>query len=677
LVNARRRAEIPAAGQAGVRGAQEVHEIMGTFNALDFLKQVEEQRSQERALAWEGTFADYMDIVTKTPQVADLAHARLYNMIMSAGVDDAGDGQPRRYKFFLEDLYGVERTLQQLVEEYLNPASRRLDIRKRILMLVGPVGGGKSTLVTLIKRGLEKYSKTDEGAAYAIKGCPMHEDPLHLIPDALRPEFKRNFGVHIEGDLCPVCQYRLDHEWGANINKVPVQRIMLSERTRVGVGTFKPADPKSQDVAELTGSVNIQALTEFGQESDPRAYNFDGELNIANRGVMEFIEMLKAEKRFLYELNTVAGEQTIKASRFALIYCDVAVIAHTNEYEYSSYFSNKENEAMIDRIFVVKVPYNLRVGEEVRIYEKLIGQSDVQDKSPGAELDLSRIHIAPYTLRVASMFAILTRLKPSKKAGLSLMTKMKLYDGEKQVGDWDQRHVKELHDEWLDEGMNGVSPRFIINRISTALVKGNKTYVTPIDMIRALRDGITEYTNNEEERRKLLGYIDEVRKEFDEAAKKEVQRAFVYSYEESAKTLMDNYIDNVEAYCNREKVKHPITGDDVDPDERLMRSIEEQISVTENQKREFREGVMRSVASLMRRGQAFTVASDERLREAIEKKLFTDLKDVVKITTSTKTPDAEQLKKVNEVVDRMCREQGYTPESANELLRYVGTLLNR
>ena len=647
---------------------------MGATKTSDFLKQVDEQRSQERALAWEGTFSEYLEILGKNPQVADLAHARLYNMIMSSGVEDTLEGG-RKYKFFLDDLYGVERTLQQLVEEYLNPASRRLDIRKRILMLVGPVGGGKSTLVTLIKKGIQNYSKTDSGATYAIKGCPMHEEPLHLIPEELRLDFKRNFGIYVEGDLCPVCRHRLDHEWEGNVNNVPVHRIFLSEKTRIGIGTFKPADPKSQDVAELTGSVNIQALTEYGQESDPRAYNFDGELNIANRGVMEFIEMLKAEKRFLYELNTVAGEQTIKASRFALIYCDVAVIAHTNEYEYNSYFSNKENEAMIDRIFVVKVPYNLRVSEEVRIYEKLIGQSDVRDTS--SSLDLSGIHIAPYTLRVASMFAILTRLKPSKKAGLSITSKMKLYDGEKQVGDWDQRHVKELHDEFLDEGMNGVSPRFVINRISTALVKGGKTYVTPIDVLRSLRDGITEYTNNEEERRRLLGFIDEVRKEFDETAKKEVQRAFVYSYEESAKTLLNNYIDNVEAFCNREKVKHPITGEDVEPDERLMRSIEEQIGVTENAKREFREGMMRSVASLMRRGQNFSVNSDERLKEAIEKKLFVDLKDIVKITTSTKTPDELQLKKINEVVDRMCKEQGYSPESANELLRYVGTLLNR
>jgi serine protein kinase len=646
---------------------------MGSIKPSDFLKQAEEQRALEVKLSWEGTFSEYLDLVAANPNVADLAHARVYDMIMRAGVDDPGDGRPKDYKFFRAELFGLDRTLQQLVEEYFSPASRRLDIRKRILMLVGPVGGGKSTLVTLLKRGMEKYSKTDDGAVYAIKGCPMHEEPLHLIPEDLRAGFRKQFGVYIEGDLCPVCRWRVTHEFDGKIDNVPVHRVTFSEKQRIGIGTFKPADPKSQDVAELTGSVNIQALTEYGTESDPRSYNFDGELNIANRGMMEFIEMLKAEKRFLYELNTVAGEQTIKASRFALIYCDVAVVAHTNEYEYNSYFGNKENEAMIDRIFVVRVPYNLRVGEEVKIYEKLISQSEVQEEG----IDLTRMHIAPNTLRVASMFAVLSRLKPSKKSGLSLVTKLKLYDGEKQVGDWDQKHVRELHDEYQDEGMNGVSPRFIINRISSALVRGGKNCVNPIDVLRALRDGLSEYTSNEEEKRRLLGFIDEVRKEFDETAKKEVQRAFVYSYEESAKTLLDNYLDNVDAFCNRTKVKDALTGDEVEPDERLMRSIEDQIGVTENAKREFREGVMRSVASLARRGNPFIVGSDERLKEAIEKKLFTDLKDVVKITTSTKTPDADQLKKINEVVDRLVREQGYCTVCANELLRYVGTLLNR
>jgi serine protein kinase len=639
----------------------------------EILKRADEQRAISDKLQWEGTFKDYLDLLAKNPKVADLSHARLYDMIMAAGVQDNGEGALKRYKFFDGELFGMEKTIQHLVEEYLAPAARRLDIRKRILMLVGPVGGGKSTLVTLLKRGLERYSRTDDGAIYAIKGSPMHEEPLHLIPEELRSQFKQEFGVYIEGDLDPVDSYRLRHEWNNKIDDVPIVRITLSERERRGIGTFKPADPKSQDVAELTGSVNIQALTEYGAESDPRAYNFDGELNIANRGVMEFIEMLKAEKRFLYELNTVAGEQTIKASRFALIYADLVVIAHTNEYEYNSYFGNKENEAMIDRIFVVRVPYNLKLTEEMKIYDKLINQSQITDE----RLDLTRVHIAPHTLRVASMFALLTRLKPSKKSGLSLMTKLKLYDGEKQVGDFDQKHIRELQEEFMDEGMSGVSPRFVINRISAALVKGGKGYVTPIDVLRALRDGLQEYTTSEEEHRRLLSFIDETRKEYDELAKKEVQRAFVYSYEESAKTLLENYLDNVDAFCNRTKVKDPITSDDVDPDERLMRSIEEQIGVSENAKREFREGIMRSVASVSRRGGNFGVGSDERLKEALEKKLFADLKDIVKITTSSKTPDQEQLRRINDVVDRLVKDQGYTEESANELLKYVGTLLNR
>jgi len=639
----------------------------------DILKQAEEQRQTVSKLHWEGTFKDYLEIVAKNPRVSDLSHARLYDMIVAAGVEEMGDGQPKKYRFFEGELFGMEKTIQHLVEEYFAPAARRLDIRKRILMLVGPVGGGKSTLSTLLKKGLEKYSRTEEGAIYAIKGSPMHEEPLHLIPEDLRPDFKKQFGIHIEGDLDPVDAYRLKHEWGGKIDDVPVERITLSERERRGIGTFKPADPKSQDVAELTGSVNIQALTEYGLESDPRAYNFDGELNIANRGVIEFIEMLKAEKRFLYELNTVAGEQTIKASRFALIYADLVVLAHTNEYEYNSYFGNKENEAMIDRIFVVRVPYNLRLTEEIKIYEKLISQSQLSDE----RTDLTAVHIAPHTLRTASMFALLTRLKPSKKSGLSLMTKLKLYDGEKQVGDWDQKHIRELQEEFMDEGMSGVSPRFVINRISATLVKGGKGYVTPIDVLRGLRDGLQEYTSNEEEHRRLLGFIDETRKDYDELAKKEVQRAFVYSYEESATTLLDNYLDNVDAFCNRTKVKDPITSDDVEPDERLMRSIEEQIGVSENAKREFREGIMRSVASVSRRGGSFGVGTDERLKEALEKKLFADLKDIVKITTSTKTPNQEQLRRINDVVDRLVKDQGYTEQSANELLKYVGTLLNR
>ncbi|MDB5082026.1 MAG: serine protein kinase [Chloroflexi bacterium] len=631
---------------------------------MDILKRLEDYRNQERDLNWEGTFADYFELVSKHPKVARLAHGRIYDLIMAAGTEVGKNGEPH-HNFFDDEIFGLDKPLQQIVQ-YFNSAAQRMEVRKRILLLMGPVGGGKSTIVALLKRGLEKYSRTADGAVYSIKDCPMHEDPLHLVPEDLRSDLERDYGVYIEGDLCPRCRWNLVNQYEGKIEKVPVKRIMLSEKHRVGVGTFTPSDPKSQDIAELVGGIDLSTIGEVGSESDPRAYRFDGELNVANRGMMEFIEMLKADEKFLYVLLTLSQEQNIKTGRFSMIYADEVVVSHTNESEYTGFVANRKNEALQDRMILVKVPYNLRVSEEVKIYEKLIGQSA-----------LKTVHVAPHTLRVASMFAILTRLEAPKKAGISLMKKLKLYDGE-EVEELKQKDVKELQEETQREGMFGISPRYVINQISNVLAKEGATFITPIDALRALRDGFDSHTSiNREERERYINFISEVRKEYDEIAKKEVQKAFVYSFEESARTLLNNYLDNVEAYCNKIKLRDPITEEELEPDEQLMRSIEEQIGITENAKKSFREEILIRISSLARRGQAFEYTSHERLKEALEKKLFADLKDIVKITTSSKTPDQDQLRKMNDVIDRLVREQGYTTQSANALLNYVGSLLNR
>lgn len=631
---------------------------------MDLIRKLEEFRAQEQALSWEGTFADYFEIVKQHPEVAQLAHARVFNMIMAEGVEVGKRGETR-YNFFNKEIFGLDRPLQQIVE-YFNSSAQRLEVRKRILLLMGPVGGGKSTIVSMLKHGLEAYSRTERGAVYAIATCPMHEEPLHLIPLSLRSDFEREYGIYIEGDLCPRCRYDLEHTWEGHIERVPVKRIALSEKGRVGIGTFQPSDPKSQDVSELVGSIDLSTIGEVGSESDPRAYRFDGELNIANRGLMEFVEMLKADERFLYVLLTLSQEQNIKTGRFSMIYADEVLVSHTNESEYVTFASNRKSEALQDRVILVRVPYNLRVGDEVRIYEKLLRQSSLQN-----------VHIAPHTLRVSSVFAVLSRLEPSKKAGMSLMKKLKLYDGE-DVEDFKTKDVKELQDEALREGMEGISPRYIINRLSSALVREGITCINPIDALRALRDGLEQHTSiTREQREHYLNLIAEARKEYDDLAKKEVQRAFVYSYEEAARTLLNNYLDNVEAYCNKQKLRDPITEEEIDPDEPLMRSIEEQIGVSENAKKAFREEILIRISSLARRGQSFSYTSHERLKEAIEKKLFADLRDVVKITTSARTPDPEQLRKINEVVDRLVRDHGYCPSCANALLTYVGSLLNR
>jgi len=631
---------------------------------MDLVKRLEEYRDRERGLMWEGTFAQYFEIASKKPEVGRLSHERIYHMIIDAGVETTRTGE-QRYKFFGQEIFGIEKPLQQIVD-YFHSAAQRLEVRKRVLLLMGPVGGGKSTIVYLIKRGLEAYSRTEEGAIYAIKDCPMHEEPLHLIPNDLREDVEREFGLYVEGDLCPHCRYMIDNQYRGRIEDVPVKRITFSEKYRVGVGTFTPSDPKSQDISELVGGIDLSTIGEVGVESDPRAYRFDGELNIANRGIMEFVEMLKTDEKFLYVLLTLSQEQNIKTGRFSMIYADEVVVSHTNEHEYQAFVGNKKSEALQDRIILAKVPYNLRVSDEIKIYEKLLKQSALQN-----------VHIAPYTLRIASVFAVLTRLEPSKKAGMSPMKKLRLYDGE-DIEDFKQKDIKELQEEAVREGMDGISPRYVINRLSNALIKQNVTCINPIDALRALRDGLDQHTSiTREERERYLNFINEARKEYDEMARKEVQRAFVYSYEESARTLLNNYLDNVEAYCNKTRLRDPITDEEMEPDEQLMRSIEEQIGITDNAKRSFREEILIRISSLARKGMTFDYTSHERLKEAIEKKLFADLRDVVKITTSTRTPDKDQLRKINEVVNRLMSEHGYCHVCANEILRYTGSLLNR
>ncbi|UJF34569.1 PrkA family serine protein kinase [Paenibacillus hexagrammi] len=631
---------------------------------MDIFKRITEHRTEKDKLAWTGTFAEYIELMRQNPGLARTAHSRVYEMIASQGIDDES-GQ-KSYKFFNQEMFGLDRAIEKLVEEYFHSAARRLDVRKRILLLMGPVSGGKSTIVTMLKRGLEQFSRTDRGAVYSIKGCPMHEEPLHLIPQELRPEIERELGVRIEGTLCPSCQMRLQTEYNGCIEDVLVERVFISEENRIGIGTFSPSDPKSQDIADLTGSIDFSTITEFGSESDPRAYRFDGELNKANRGIMEFQEMLKCDEKFLWNLLSLTQEGNFKAGRFALISADELIIAHTNETEYKAFIANKKNEALQSRMIVMPIPYNLRVSDEEKIYYKLIAQSD-----------MSHIHIAPHSFRVAAIFSVLTRLKETKKQGVDLVKKMRMYDGEAVEG-YKDADLKEMQNEFLEEGMSGIDPRYVINRISSALIRQDLQCINALDVLRALKDGLDQHPSiTREERERYLNFISIARKEYDDIAKKEVQKAFVYSFEDSARTLFDNYLDNIEAYCNWGKIKDPLTGEEMDPDERLMRSIEEQIGISENAKKAFREEILIRISSYSRKGKKFDYSSHERLREAIEKKLFADLKDIVKITTSTKTPDEKQLKKINDVTKQLIDEHGYCPVCANELLRYVGSLLNR
>jgi serine protein kinase len=577
-------------------------------------------------------------------------------------VDEQGQ---EHYRFFARELFGIDEALAKVVE-YLKAAAMGSDVGKRILMLYGPPSSGKSQLVILLKRGLEAYTRTEVGAVYAIADCPQHENPLHLIPHPLRPEFLATYGVYIEGELCPRCALNLREKYAQDIYQVPVHRLFFSEKERQGIGTFVPSDPKSQDISELVGSLDLATVGEYGAESDPRAYRFDGELNIANRGLVEFIEMLKADERFLYILLTLTQEKNIKTGRFPLIYADECVIAHTNEAEFKEFLADKKSEALQDRMIMVQMPYNLKVSAEVQIYEKLLQRAS-----------LGPLHLAPHALEVAAMFAVLSRLEAPKQAGLTLVKKLRLYDGQEVEG-FRQKDVKLIKAQTEREGMDGISPRFVINRLAASLIRPNTVCINPIDVLRALKDGIdSQGTFTREERERLAQLIADVRREYDEIAKTDVQKAFFVSFEQEALTLLDNYLDHVEAYLDDKPLVDPVTEEERPPDEQLMRAIEEKVKVPESGKAAFRNEIFRKVAMAQRRGERFDYTTHDKLKEAIEKQLFEERRDTIKLTVSTRNPDPEQLRKLNEVVDTLVRKEGYCSECANELLKYVSSLLAR
>jgi serine protein kinase len=630
----------------------------------DIFRKIDEHTRQYRVGHWEGTFRDYLPIVLDNPKLAQLAHARIYDMVRSYGVDVDEQGN-ERYQFFARELFGIDDALAKVVE-YLKAAAMGSEVGKRILMLYGPPSSGKSQLVILLKRGLEEYTHYDDAGVYAIADCPQHENPLHLIPHTLRKDLLDDYGIFIEGELCPMCALNLRDKYDSDIYRVPVRRIFFSEKDRIAIGTFVPSDPKSQDISELVGSIDLATVGEYGSESDPRAYRFDGELNIANRGMIEFIEMLKADERFLYILLTLTQEKNIKTGRFSLIYADEFVIAHTNEAEFKEFLADKKSEALQDRMIMVQMPYNLKVSAEIKIYEKLLKRASI-----GA------IHIAPHALEVAAMFAVLSRLEEPKMAGLTLIKKMRLYDGQEVEG-YRQKDVKLIKAQTEREGMDGISPRFVINRISSSLIRPNTKCINPIDVLRAIKDGFdTHGTFKREDREKFDNLIADVRREYDEIARNDVQKAFFVSFEQEALTLLDNYLDHVEAYLDDKKLIDPLTEEERDPDEKLMRSIEEKVKVPESGKDAFRNEVFRKVAMAQRRGEHFDYTTHEKLKEAIEKQLFEERRDTIKLTVSTRNPDQDQLRKINEVVDTLVRKETYCAECANELLKYVSSLLAR
>jgi len=635
-----------------------------------FEKLIREDRAARESTKWRGPFLEYLERVREDPSITKLAHARVYEMVTAPGsrdILDTDDGHVKRlfkdepvrvFNFFAEEFFGIERTVSQIVR-YFHSAALKGEESRQVLYLMGPVGSGKSSLVERLQRGLEEATPV-----YAIEGCPMQEEPLHLLPRHLRREFEKMLGAHIEGDLCPVCRYRLKEDFGTRYEEVPIVLRSFSKRNRVGIGVVPPVDPNNQDTSVLIGSEDISKLDRYS-EGDPRVLDLNGALNVGNRGVVEFIEVFKNEIEYLHAMITATQEKVIPApGRHGMVYVDTVIVAHSNEAEWQKFKADHTNEAILDRIVVVKVPYNLRLAEEMKIYQKIIRHSDFH------------AHVAPHTLEIASMFAILSRLEPTAKC--DLMTKLKLYNGEEVVekGRTKKIDVRELREDTKREGMNGISTRFVMKALDNALsdnVAGN--CINPINVREALISMVKETDLPDDMRKQYLEFLQDIlHKEYLELLEKEITKAFVYSYKEQAESLFQNYLDHAEAYVNKTKVKDSNTKEELLPDEAFLKSIEEQIAIIGSAAEGFRQEVIAYLWASSRRGINITYQSYEPLREAIEKRLMTSVRDISRIITKARTRDEEQSDKYNAMVGNLI-EHGYCASCVDVVLKYAANNL--
>jgi serine protein kinase len=657
--------------------------------------------SDYRKKHWEGSFDEYLDIVREHPEVTRSAYQRLYEMILSHGTEEVYEQKEKitRFKFFTDfaarhgdAIYGLDRPLMSLVNAFKS-AAKGYGTERRVLLLHGPVGSSKSTIARLLKKGLEDYSRTDEGMlfSYAWKGetggwqkCPMHEDPLHLVPHELREtllvrlnEGRKHDDVHaiIRGEMCPFCRTmynerlaKHDGDWHRMLDEVKVYRLILSEQDRIGIGTFQPKDEKNQDSTELTGDINYRKIAEYGTDSDPRAFNFDGELNIANRGLVEFIEVLKLDVAFLYDLLGASQEHKIKPKKFAQTDIDEVILGHTNEPEYRRLQNNEFMEALRDRTVKIDVPYVTRLREEIKIYEKDFNAERVKGK-----------HIAPHTIEIAAMWAVLTRLVQPKHANLTLLQKLKLYNGKTLPG-FTEDNVVELKKEAMNEGMLGISPRYIQDKISNALVAHpEENCVNPFMVLHELEAGLRHHSliTSQEQLQHCRELLSVVKEEYEDIVKNEVQRA-IAADEDALTRLCSNYIDNVKAYTQREKVRNRYTGNYEEPDERLMRSVEEKIDIPDGRKDDFRREIMNYIGALAIDGKRFDYKTNERLQKALELKLFEDQKDTIKLTSLvSNVVDKATQEKIDVVKSRLIRNYGYCEVCSTDVLNFVASIFAR
>jgi serine protein kinase len=689
-------------------------------HVIDKSKQVQEE--QESVI----TLKDYLDLVRDNPKIAQTSPARLWEMFERAGREETTDREKEilqadyRYKLVSDELFGVERAVEEIAE-YLKAGAMRASTAKQILLLVGPPASGKSTFVRTLIRALENYS---EYPLYRIKGCPMNEDPLHALPRYLRqnhwdPVRAEKLGVEepieqelgipaIKGELCPHCRMSLfSEEFGKYYDKesekeqwwkVELERFRFSTQTQDGIGSFEPSDEKTQDVGDLVGHENIGITNnpKYGR-NHPNAFWLDGALECGNRGITEGREFLKKgiDERLLWVFINVAEEQEIKVhgSSFPHISVDTVVIGHCNLTGYKEFTANRAHEALHDRIYTVPFPYPLRIQDEMKVYKKLIEKE--------SEFDFGKIHIAPEVFRLAAIFAVLTRLKESDM-GVDKMTKLEAYNGElTELTDKNQQPVdlRELIKEGQisddiekREGMFGVSSRDVLAALNQALARidSDEGCLTHLNAVKSLRGVFRHRMGYEAEEVDAFmesltsGEGSSVMEKFEDIIMEEVSKAYLETYGDLIDDLFEKYIREAE-YARKLKRKYvksstsgykrdSVTGEVLEPDYKFLRSVEKFMQVSEKEADIFRGEIL----ELKNAREDFGPESYRPLRKAIEDKVLEDAKSNLHLVLSTdRAREESEKKKGEQIYQNLIHKRGFCEVCAKEAIEKVTEILSR
>ncbi|RLU02104.1 MAG: PrkA family serine protein kinase [Ketobacter sp.] len=612
----------------------------------------------------EYTLQEYLEICKNDPNAYASAPERMLDAIGEPELIDTSldprlsrifsNKIIRRYPAFSE-FYGMEECIEQIVS-YFRHAAQGLEEKKQILYLLGPVGGGKSSLAERLKHLIEKIP------FYAIKGSPVNESPLNLFaPEEDAGILEEEYGIprrYLKGIMSPWAVKRL-HEFNGDISQFKVVKLYPSILDQIGVAKTEPGDENNQDISSLVGKVDIRKLEEFAQ-NDPDCYSFSGGLCKANQGLLEFVEMFKAPIKVLHPLLTATQEGNYNSTEgMGAIPFDGIVLAHSNESEWQAFRNNKNNEAFIDRIYIVKVPYCLKVTEEIKIYEKLLQNSS-----------LSNAHCAPDTLRMLAQFEVLSRLKEPENS--SIYSKMRIYDGE-NLKDTDPKakSYQEYRDAaGVDEGMDGLSTRFAFKILSKVFNYDHaEVAANPVHLLHVLENAIDQEQFPAETRERYLRFIKEfLAPRYVEFIGKEIQTAYLESYSEYGQNIFDRYVTYADFWIQDQEYRDPDTGEIFD-----RKSLNDELEKIEkpagiSNPKDFRNEVVNFVlrARANHSGKNPSWLSYEKLRTVIEKKMFSNTEDLLPVISFNPKASQGDQKKHEDFVKRMV-ERGYTEKQVRLL----------